>query len=78
MTYKGGTPTAESCIEQLKDLEALVDIYSKEWLAANPWGPCLGLNKCAEIFPDPTHNVSVEPTLQHQGLKSIVCNYQEA
>jgi hypothetical protein len=38
MTYKGGTPTAESCIEQLKDLEALVDIYSKEWLAANPGG----------------------------------------
>ena len=36
MTYKGGTPTAQSCIEQLKDLEALVDIYSKEWLAANP------------------------------------------
>ena len=36
MTYKGGTPTAQSCIEQLKDLDVLVDIYSKEWLAANP------------------------------------------
>jgi hypothetical protein len=36
MTYKGGTPTAQSCIEQLKKLEALVDVYSNEWLAANP------------------------------------------
>ena len=44
----------------------------------NPWVSCLGLNKCAEIFPDPTRNVSVEPTPQHQGLKSVTCNYQEA
>lgn len=35
MTYKGGTPNARACIEQLKQLDALVDVYSDEWLAAN-------------------------------------------
>lgn len=36
MTYTGGTPNARACIEQLKQLNALVDVYSNEWLAANP------------------------------------------
>jgi hypothetical protein len=36
MKYKGGTPTAHACIEQLKQLSALVDVYSNEWLSANP------------------------------------------
>lgn len=36
MTYKGGTSTAKSCIEKLKQFNALVDVYSNEWLAANP------------------------------------------
>lgn len=36
MTYTGGTPNARACIEQLKQLDALVDVYSNEWLAANP------------------------------------------
>ena len=36
MAYEGGTPNAQSCIEQLKQLDALVDVYSNEWLAANP------------------------------------------
>ena len=34
----------------------------------SPWGSRLGLNKCGEIFSDPTRNVSVEPTLHHQGV----------
>ena len=32
----------------------------------SPWGSCLGLNKYAEIFSDPTRQESVEPTLHHQ------------
>lgn len=36
MTYTGETPNARSCIDQLKQLNALVDVYSNEWLAANP------------------------------------------
>ena len=51
---------------------------SIRYKSSSPWGTRQGLNKCAERFSDPTRNVSVEPTLQHQGLKSIVCNYQEA
>ena len=36
MTYTGGTPHARACIENLKSEGALVDVYSNEWLAANP------------------------------------------
>jgi hypothetical protein len=36
MTYTGGTPNARACIEGLSSTGALVDIYSNEWLAANP------------------------------------------
>lgn len=36
MEYKGGTLEARACISQLQALGALVDVYSHEWLAANP------------------------------------------
>ena len=36
MTYTGGTPNARACIEHLRSIGALVDVYSNEWLAANP------------------------------------------
>lgn len=36
MTYTGGTSNARACIEHLRSIGALVDVYSNEWLAANP------------------------------------------
>ena len=36
MAYQGGTVAARECISKLKQLGALVDVYSHEWLAANP------------------------------------------
>lgn len=36
MAYQGGTVAARECIFKLKQLGALVDAYSHEWLAANP------------------------------------------
>ncbi len=36
MLYTGGTHSAQTCIKQLTELGALVDIYSKQWLDAHP------------------------------------------
>ena len=36
MPYTGGTHAAQACIKQLKELGALVDVYSKQWLDAHP------------------------------------------
>ena len=36
MAYQGGTVAARECISKLKQLGALVDVYSHEWLTANP------------------------------------------
>lgn len=36
MTYTGGTAAARECIAKLTELGALVDVYSKQWLSANP------------------------------------------
>jgi hypothetical protein len=33
MAYTGGTAAAQECIAQLTELKALVDIYSRKWLA---------------------------------------------
>ena len=33
MAYKGGTRDVKICIERLKELELLIDVYSNEWLA---------------------------------------------
>jgi hypothetical protein len=48
---------------------------SIRYISPRPWGSCLGLNKCAEIFSDPTHNVSVEPTLHRVGV--IIDNFDQ-
>ncbi len=36
MAYTGGTAAARECIAKLTELGALVDVYSKQWLSANP------------------------------------------
>lgn len=36
MAYQGGTDAVRECISKLKQLGALVDVYSHQWLAANP------------------------------------------
>jgi hypothetical protein len=36
MAYQGGTVAARECISQLKQMGALADVYSHEWLASNP------------------------------------------
>lgn len=36
MSYKGGTPKAQACLERLKELGSLVDVYSHAWLVSNP------------------------------------------
>ena len=36
MAYQGGTVAARECISKLKQLGALVDVYSHEWLATQP------------------------------------------
>jgi len=36
MAYTGGTAAAQECIAQLNSLGALVDIYSRNWLATHP------------------------------------------
>ena len=36
MAYQGGTVAAGECISKLKQLGALVDVYSYEWLATQP------------------------------------------
>ena len=35
MAYKGGTRNVKICIERLKELNLLIDVYSNEWLAKN-------------------------------------------
>jgi hypothetical protein len=36
MAYVGGTKEAQTCIKKLKEIGALVDVYSKQWLDAHP------------------------------------------
>jgi hypothetical protein len=36
MQYKGGTKAAQSAIDQLQKLGALINVYSNEWLSKNP------------------------------------------
>lgn len=36
MGYSGGTVAARECISKLKQIGALVDVYSNEWVEANP------------------------------------------
>lgn len=36
MIYKGGTDVANTSLRELKNLGALVDVYTKEWLDFNP------------------------------------------
>ncbi len=48
MPYTGGTPTAKTCIKQLTELGALVDIYSKQWLDAHPNFPYCSTDDLAE------------------------------
>ena len=36
MIYKGGTDAANTSLRELKNLGALVDVYTKDWLNSNP------------------------------------------
>lgn len=36
MAYQGGTVAARECISKLKQMGALIDVYSHEWLAIQP------------------------------------------
>lgn len=48
MPYTGGTHSAQTCIKQLTELGALVDVYSKQWLDAHPNFPYCNANDLAE------------------------------
>jgi hypothetical protein len=48
MPYTGGTAAAKTCIKQLTELGALVDIYSKQWLDAHPNFPYCSTDDLAE------------------------------
>jgi len=39
MLYKGGAKAAQTCIKKLTEIDALVDVYSKQWLDAHPHFP---------------------------------------
>ena len=66
MTYTGGTPTAQACIAQLKAKGALVDVYSNEWLAANP-------DYC-DFYPEDLHEYQLKSRGACVGHLLIISN----
>jgi hypothetical protein len=66
MTYTGGTSTAQACIDQLKAKGALVDVYSNEWLAANP--------DFCEFYPEDLHDYQLKSRGACVGHLLIICN----